>query len=94
MTTQRDDHMRLSNPNSTDAEAAAQAALQKMRVVTRIISACGILLIFDVGKTVWPSWLVDYQLHAFFLIILALIFSILITPRVVAAAARSHSYPE
>jgi cellobiose-specific phosphotransferase system component IIC len=93
MTTQYNDDMEKPNLESLQAEAAAEAAWRKMRVVTRIMSIGGILVVFDVGKALWPSWLVAHQLQAFLAIMLLVVLSMLAAPHVAAAVARSHANP-
>ena len=75
----------MSETRRNRKQGEKNARFVKQRLVFLISSLIAIIaiLIFRVGQTLWPLWLVEYRSRIIALLLFALIFAILLSPIII-----------
>lgn len=81
------DHIDPVTPHSKwiDEDARrSERVVSGIRIVKRVFSACALLLIFDVGKDLWPAWLLSHQIKIVLIIALTVFVLTALTPLMIS----------
>ena len=76
-----------------DTNKTAQIVEQRLIVLISLLSVSVTILIFRVGESWWPLWMVDYRSRILGILLLALVIVVVSSPVIIESSQRPRDFP-
>lgn len=74
-----------------DKEKIAKIVTRRLVLLISFLIAMLLMVVFRVGESLWPLWLVEYQLRVIAILLLVILCSILLSPLMIEAPSNTRT---